>query len=192
VFVEDTAVVLPEIAVIARPGAASRRAETTSVADALRAHRSLAFIEAPGTLDGGDVLRVGTRIYVGASARTNADGRRQLREIVTPHGYSVQDVAFSGCLHLKTAATQVAERTVLLNPDWIDATLFDGLQHITVHPREPFAANALRAGDVLLCASAHPHTRRRLEDHGIAVRTVEADELAKAEAGVTCCCILIP
>ena len=192
IFVEDTAVVCDEVAIIARPGAASRRAEVDTVAATLAAHRPLARIDAPGTLDGGDVLRVGRRIYVGASSRTNAEGIRQLREILTPLGYVVQDVAVSGCLHLKSAVTEAARDTVLLNPDWIDAALFDGLKCITVDPNEPFAANALLSGDVLLCASAHPLTRRRLEDHGIEVRTVDADELAKAEAGLTCCSILIP
>lgn len=192
VFVEDTAVVCDEVAIIARPGAASRRAEVDTVAAALAAHRPLARIDAPGTLDGGDVLRVGRRIYVGVSSRTNAEGVRQLRDILTPLGYVVQDVAVSGCLHLKTAVTEVARDTVLLNPDWIDAAPFEGLQCIAVDPSEPFAANALRVGDVLLCASAHPLTRRRIEDHGIEVCTVDADELAKAEAGLTCCSILIP
>ena len=192
VFVEDTAIVCDEVAIIARPGAASRRAEVDIVAAALAAHRPLARIDAPGTLDGGDVLRVGRRIYVGVSSRTNAEGVRQLREILTPLGYAVRDVAVSGCLHLKTGVTEVARDTVLLNPDWVDPALFEGLQCIAVDPSEAFAANALLAGDVLLCASAHPLTRRRIEDHGIEARTVDADELAKAEAGLTCCSILIP
>ncbi|HEV2146887.1 MAG TPA: N(G),N(G)-dimethylarginine dimethylaminohydrolase [Longimicrobiaceae bacterium] len=192
VFVEDTAVVLPELAIIARPGAESRRAEVAAVAEALRPYRTLACIESPGTLDGGDVLCVGSRVYVGESDRTNAEGIRQLGDVVSAFGYVVQPVTLSGCLHLKTAVTQVARNTLLLNPDWIDVGVFDGLDRIEVHPAEPFAANALRVGAVLLHPAAFPRTRQRLEKRGFAVRTVEADELAKAEAGLTCCSILVP
>jgi len=191
VFVEDTAVVLPEVAVITRPGAESRRAEIASVAEALRPYRRLAFIEAPGTLDGGDVLCLDSRIYVGLSQRTNSEGIRQLERIVSGFGYEIQSVTVSGCLHLKTAVTQVGERTVLLNPAWINAAVFEGLDHIKVHPAEPFAANALRVGQVLLYPAAFPRTRERLEERGFTARTVEADELAKAEAGLTCCSILV-
>lgn len=191
VFVEDTAVVLPELAIIARPGAESRRTEVASVAEALRPYRRLAFIEAPGTLDGGDVLHLGSRIWVGLSERTNADGIRQLERMVSGLGYEVRSVTVRGCLHLKTAVTQVGERSVLLNPAWIDAAAFGGLDRIEVHPAEPFAANALRVGQVLLYPAAFPRTRERLEERGFTVRTVEADELAKAEAGVTCCSVLV-
>ena len=192
VFVEDTAVVLPELAVLAHPGAPSRRAEVTAVADALRPYRTLAAIEPPGTLDGGDVLRVGPRVYVGASGRTNAEGIGQLRAILAEHGYEVRSVAVAGCLHLKTAVTQVGDDTVLLNPAWVDARTFDGLGHVEVDPGEPFAANAVRAGAALLHPAAYPRTRRRLEQRGLDVRPIEADELARAEAGLTCCSILLP
>ena len=191
VFVEDTAVVLPEIAVIARPGAESRRTEVALVAEALRPYRRLAFIEAPGTLDGGDVLCLGSRIWVGLSARTNAEGIRQLQSIVSGLGYEVRSLTVTGCLHLKTAVTQGGERTVLLNPAWISASAFDGLDHVEVHPAEPFGANALRVGEVLLYPAAFPRTRERLEERGFTVRTIEADELAKAEAGLTCCSVFV-
>lgn len=191
VFVEDVAVVLPEVAVVTRPGAASRRAETASAAEALAAYRPLARIQAPGTMDGGDVLRVGRRIVVGRSARTNADGIRQLRAIASAYGYEVAAVSVAGCLHLKTAVTQVSDGAVLLNPAWIDADVFAAMDRIDVHPDEPFAANALRVGDAVLFPAAFPRTRERLEARGIAVRTVDADELAKAEAGLTCCSIIV-
>src|SRR4029079_14600278 len=110
----DTAVVLPELAIIARPGAESRRSEVTSVAEALRRHRPLAFIESPGTLDGGDVLTIGSTIYVGESTRTNAEGIRQLAEL----GYRIRSVKVSACLRLKSAVTNVAEDIVLLNSAW--------------------------------------------------------------------------
>jgi dimethylargininase len=192
VFVEDTAVVLDEVAVLARPGAESRRGELEVVAEALRPHRPRARIAAPGTLDGGDVLRVGRHIYVGASGRTNAEGIRQLAEIAGAHGYTVHPVPVAGCLHLKTAVTQVGEGTLLLNPEWVSPASFEGLDRIEVDPTEPFAANAVLVGGAVLLPAAYPRTRARLEARGIEVRTVEADELAKAEGGLTCCSILVP
>jgi dimethylargininase len=191
VFVEDTVLVLPEIAIIARPGAASRRLEVTSVADALRPHRPLTFIEPPGTLDGGDVLAIGSTIYVGESTRTNAEGIRQLADLVSAHGYAVRPVKVSACLHLKSAVTRVAEDVILLNPAWVDPSSFKGMHQIEVHPGEPFAANALWIGEHVIYSGTYDETRRRLEENGINVHLVETDELQKAEGGVTCCSILI-
>jgi dimethylargininase len=191
VFVEDTAVVLPEIAIITRPGAESRRGETTSVAAALRHYRSLASIEEPATLDGGDVLRIGKRLFVGLSSRTDQNGIRQLRKIVEPFGYDVEPVTVTGCLHLKSAVTQVGENAVLLNRDWIDARPFARYDAVDVDAAEPQAANALFLRDHVLVASAFPRTCRRLEGHGIAVGTIDASELAKAEGGLTCCSLIV-
>jgi dimethylargininase len=191
VFVEDTAVVLPEIAVITRPGAESRRAEVGHVAAALAAYRDLVTMESPSTLDGGDVLCIGTRVYVGQSERSNVAGIGQLGEVLSPHGYDVQAVRMTGCLHLKTAVTRVASGTVLLNPSWVDTRPFAEFDQIEVHPDEPFAANALLVGDAVLYPARHGATRRRLEERGLDVRTVAADELEKAEGGVTCCSILV-
>jgi len=191
VFVEDTAVVLPELAVITRPGAPSRQPETRSIAQALQAWRPLKSIEAPGTLDGGDVLCLGATIFVGESTRTNPDGIRQFREIVAPYGYGVQVVAVSGCLHLKSAVTRVGEAEVLLNPAWIDPSIFEGFGRIEVHRDEPAAANALWTGGTILLPSGFPLTRRKIERAGREVMTVNSSELAKAEGGLTCCSLLV-
>ena len=190
VFVEDTAVVLDELAVICRPGAESRRAETAAVATALRAYRPVAAVLAPGTLDGGDVLRVGRRLLVGRSARTNDAGIRQLRSIVSSLGYDVVAVPFTGCLHLKTAATLVADAVAVVNPAWVEPAALAPLRTIAVDAGEPFAANALRVGEAVLYPAEFPRTRARLEAEGVAVRTVPAGELAKAEGGVTCCSVV--
>jgi dimethylargininase len=191
VFIEDTAVVLDELAVVTRPGAVSRRAETAAVADALRPHRPLVSIEPPGTLDGGDVLRVGRSVYVGLSSRSNLDGIRQLARHLSPFGYGVCMVEVSGALHLKSAVTDVAERTLLINRDWVHPETFPGMELIPVDPAEPFGANALRIGGTVIYPSAFPRTRTALEARGIAVRTVDASELAKAEGGVTCCSLIL-
>jgi dimethylargininase len=192
VFVEDTAVVLDEVAVIARPGARSRRPETASVAAALAAYRPLTHIEAPGTLDGGDVLPIGERVFVGCSRRSNRAGRVQLRTLLAPHGYRVIEVAMRDCLHLKSAVTAVAGRTLLIQRAWVDADAFRGFRLIDVHPAEPFAANALRVARTVLLPAAWRRTRRRLEARGLAVRGVDVSELAKAEGGVTCCSLVVP
>jgi dimethylargininase len=192
VFVEDTTVVLPEIAIIARPGAASRRLEVTSVADALRQHHLLAFIESPGTLDGGDVLPIDSTIYAGESTRTNAEGIRQLTEIASAYGYRVRPLKTSGCLHLKSAVSRVADDVILLNSAWVDSSSFPGLHQIEVHPSEPFAANALWIGENVIYSATYDETRQRLEKNCINVHLVEMDELQKAEGAVTCCSILIP
>ena len=191
VFVEDTAVVLPDIAIITRPGAESRRAETESVAAALRRHRAVEVIQSSGTIDGGDVLVLGKNIYVGLSSRTNAEGIAQLGELTASHGYQVHAVQVSGCLHLKSAVTQVARNKILLNPAWITASLFEGFDTIEVHADEPHAANALMVGDAVVFPLHHPRTQQILEQSGLNVHTIEVGELAKAEAGVTCCSILI-
>jgi dimethylargininase len=191
VFVEDTAVVLPEIAIIARPGAAARRPEVASVADALRPHRPLAFIDSPGTLDGGDVLVIDSSIYVGESSRTNAEGIRQLADLASAYRYAVRPIKVPRCLHLKSAVTRVAEDVILLNSAWVDSSSFEGMHQIDVHPSEPFAANALLIGDNVIYPTTYDETRRRLEENGINVHLVETGELQKAEGGVTCCSILI-
>jgi dimethylargininase len=190
VFVEDTALVLDELAIIMRPGAESRRAETASIAKALAPHRSLCCIEEPGTIDGGDVLRIGKTIFVGLSRRSNAAGVEQLRRIVKPFGYRVGSVRVEACLHLKSAVTQVAADTLLINRAWIDAELLPKMGLIEVDPAEPGGANALRIGECVVYPAAFPRTRQRLEQRGLTVRMVTAFELAKAEAGVTCCSLI--
>lgn len=190
VFVEDTALVLEEVAVIARPGAPTRRAETDSVASALAEYRPIMCIEAPATLDGGDVLRLGQRIYVGSSARTNREGIQQLASLLAPYGYNLVGVDVRGALHLKSAVTAISDDTVLINPDWCDAGHFRSFRRIEVHPAESSGANALAIDDALVCSSAAPRTRDRLQKAGFAVETVDVSELAKAEAGVTCCSLI--
>ncbi|HEX6973779.1 MAG TPA: arginine deiminase-related protein [Vicinamibacterales bacterium] len=193
VFVEDTAIVLDGIAVITNPGAASRRGETEAVAAALAPYLPLARMPLGGgaTLDGGDVLVADRTIYAGRSLRTNDAGIALLRELAAPHGYSVAAVDVTGCLHLKSAITRVSDTAMLVNRAWIDVAPFDGWQMIDVDPSEPFGGNALKVGAAVIHPSAWTRTRARLESAGIEVVPVEADELAKAEGGVTCCSLLI-
>jgi dimethylargininase len=190
VFVEDTAVVLDEVAVITRPGAASRRPETGAVAAALAPYRPIVTITAPGTMDGGDVLRVGRAIYVGNTARTNRAGVDQLAAALAPHGYQVCAVAVHGCLHLKSAATLVAPGTVLCNRHWVDPATFAGVRVMDVADGEAGAANGLLVGERLIYPLSFPRTATRLAAQGLTLLLLNVSELQKAEGAVTCCSVV--
>lgn len=190
VFVEDTAVVLEEVAVITRPGAVSRRAETGSIDTALSPYRNLLRIEPPGTVDGGDVLVVGRDIYVGLSSRTNEHAVGQLRQLLAPFEYRVHEIEVHGCLHLKSAVTGVAEGVLLVNPRWIDSVAFDGYELIEIHPDESHASNGLLIGEAVVYPVAFPRTAERLDKRGISLELVDLSELAKAEGAVTCCSLV--
>ena len=192
VFVEDVALVFDEVAIATRPGAESRRGEGHAVHEVLGCLRPLLRIEAPGTLDGGDVLRIGKRVFVGISARSNESGRAQLRELLAPHGYTVEGVATRECLHLKSAVTRIGDDTLLVNLAWLaDASPFAGYRMIEVDPGEEHAANAVRVGDAILYPDCFPKTLARLRVEGINVTTVNVSELQKAEGAVTCCSLLL-
>jgi dimethylargininase len=190
VFVEDAAVVLDECAIITRPGADSRRPETASITRALAAYRHLHTILSPGTLDGGDVLVIGKRIWVGLATRSNQSAIDQMQAFLEPYGYVVHSVPLNGCLHLKSAVTQVAEDTLLINPVWVDKANFPGMKFIETDPSESYAANALLVGGMVLYQPSYPKTLRRLEVAGIHPRLVDQSELAKAEGALTCCSLL--
>ena len=191
VFIEDTAVVLDEIAILTRPGAPSRRLETDAVGEALAKYRLVWPMKPPATLDGGDVLRLDRTLYVGLSTRTNQEGARQLAEAVRPFGYTVACASVRGCLHLKSAVTALDARRVICNPQWIDPRTFGGCETMFVHAKEPAAGNVLRVGAGVICAAAHERTAAALAECGYEVHPVDVSELAKAEAGVTCCSVIL-
>jgi dimethylargininase len=191
VFVEDTAIALDEVAIIARPGAPTRRPETAAVAAVLAEYRPLLHLQAPGTLDGGDVLRIGRTLYVGESSRTNAAAIEELQRLLKPFDYRVVSVNVTGCLHLKSAVTLIGDDLLLMNPNWLHGGDFADVDRICVDPAEPYAANALRIGQTLIFPAYFPRTLERLLARGLQISTVECDELAKAEGAVTCCCILL-
>ncbi len=191
VFIEDTTIVLDEIAVLLRPGAASRRPEVTGVETVLRQYRSLASIQAPGTLDGGDLLRIGNVIFAGLSTRSNENGIEQLRNIVTEYGFSVKTVETTKCLHLKSAVSEVAPGTLLINPDWIGASAFGDYELIDVDREESHAANALLVGQNVIYPASFPRTGDKLATHGINVTPIDISELQKAEGAVTCCSLIL-
>ncbi len=190
VFIEDTAMVLDEIAVMCLPGAESRRAEVAGVGDVLQQYRTLASIQLPGTLDGGDLLRIGKVIYAGLSARSNKSGIEQLRSIVANYGFCVETVETMKCLHLKSAVSKVAPDLLLINPGWISRSAFGNCELIDVDKEEPHAANALRVGRSVIYPSSFPRTMAKLVQRAINVMPVDVSELQKAEGAVTCCSLI--
>jgi len=191
VFVEDAALVLDEVIVIARPGAASRRDEVITAASALASYRPLSFIREPGTLDGGDVMRAGRDLFVGVTARTNRDGFEQLVPIAARYGYRATAVPVTGCLHLKTAVTAIDETTLVINRQCVDPALFQGWTLIDAAPDEPSGADVLNANGTVFVAASAPATRDRIARAGYRTEAVDVSEFEKAEAGVTCLSLLI-
>ena len=191
VFIEDIAIVFDELAVVTRPGAETRRVEIPAVADALRPHRPVHTIQPPGTIDGGDVLVVGNRVYIGISSRTNADAVLQMHALLSPFGYIVQDIAVRGCLHLKSAVTALTDDLLLVNPSLVNIRAFKNFQVVEIDSSEPMAANALRLRDRVIFPSAFPRTAERVAASGLRLSLVDASELAKAEGAVTCCSLIL-
>ena len=191
VFVEDTAVVLSEVALITNPGADSRKPETKSITQALSPYRELVFIESPASLDGGDVLVLGKKIFVGLSTRSNRAAVEQMTQLLGNYGYKTQGVEMHNCLHLKTAVTSVGDRTLLINRKWVDVENFEGFDFVDVEESEPFAGNCLPLGDSIIFPVTFPKTAARLTERGYKIKPVVVDELAKAEGAVTCCSLIV-
>lgn len=189
-FVEDPAIVLDEIAIILPLGTESRRSEAPSLAQELAKYRKLAYVQLPGTLEGGDVLRIGKRLFVGLTKRSNAEGIRQLAEILKPHGYEVIPVPVTGCLHLKSAVTRIADNVLLANRAWFDTKPLAAYDWIDVDPAEPHAANALALAGTIILPASFPRTRGRIGSQDFRVTTLDISELQKAESGLTCSSLL--
>jgi dimethylargininase len=189
VFVEDTLVVVDDVAVVTRPGAPQRRGETAGSAAAAAALGLRVTELAGGSLDGGDVLQVGPTVYVGRGGRTDADGVRALRAALEPLGRVVVPVRLHAVLHLKSALTALPDGTLLGLPGLLDVA---GLPGVRVPPEEPGAhVVPLGGGTVLLAASA-PQTARWLSDLGFDVVSVDVGEFEKLEGCVTCLGVLVP
>jgi dimethylargininase len=190
-FVEDPALVVDELAVILPLGTPSRRPEAESLARALARYRQLAYITAPATMEGGDLLQIGKRIYAGLSRRTNQEGIRQLRAILRPYDYEIIPVPVTGCLHLKSAVTSLGNDTLVANRAWFQNAPFRGYTYIDVAPSEPHAANALAIGRQIIFPASFPETKGRIEAAGFPVIPIDISELQKAESGLTCSSLLL-
>ncbi len=190
VFVEDTAVVVDELAVICRPGAESRRGETDLIEKELSKYRETYRIKLPATIDGGDVLCIGRKIFVGLSSRTNREGFAELASALSPFGYEVVPVETKGSLHLKSACTRVNDETMIVNPTWLDTDLLKGFRLIFTALDEERSANVLRIGDTVCVQTGFPKAAEAIEALGEKVRFIDTSELGKAEAGLTCSSIV--
>lgn len=189
-FVEDPAIVLDEVAVICPLGTESRRKEASTIAAALEKYRKLAYVKLPGTLEGGDVLRVGRKVFVGITARSNPEGIRQLAVILEHLGYEMLAVPVTGCLHLKSAVTALGRNTLLANRSWFDWKRMQGFEWVDVDAGEPHAGNALAIGDSVIFPESFPKTKALMEARGFRVAPLDISELQKAESGLTCSSLL--
>ncbi|MGQ9585705.1 MAG: dimethylarginine dimethylaminohydrolase family protein [Anaerolineae bacterium] len=189
-FVQDLAVIYGSLAVVCRPGASSRQGEELAIAEALASHKQVVHIEAPGTLEGGDVLRVGQRLFVGLSRRTNRSGMAQLRRWVEPLGATVVPVPIEDGLHLMTGCAYVGKGMLLAAGSRAALPQFLGLDVIFVPPEEAYGANCLAIRDQVILPEGCPRVQRALEQRGFGVWTVPMSEFAKADGGVTCLSLL--
>ncbi len=193
-FVEDCALVVDGVALVTRPGAETRRGETSTFAAALAHRSSLRRIEhtlAPATLDGGDCMRVGRQIFVGLSRRTNAEGVDRVRETFGPEGFSVVPVVLSDVLHLKCVCSPLGDRRILLAERSVSLATFDGVEIVMVPEDETYAANCLFWNGKALIASGFPETLARLERAGIEVIALDTSEFRKADGSLTCLSLVV-
>eukprot|EP00760_Papus_ankaliazontas_P020014 PhM_4_TR18092/c1_g2_i1/m.49251/K01482/DDAH, ddaH; dimethylargininase len=222
-FVEDVAMIYKECAVLTRPGAVSRQGEVDGIVDTVRALRpavgAVMRVEAPGTIEGGDVFCVGKYVFVGKSTRTNDDGYQQVKAFLEPFGYEVVQCPISKCLHLKSAVSMLADDTVRINPDWVEPSHFTsrGLGLMIVDASEPDSANVVsivtsrkedhrRRRRTILVPAAFPKMQEQIhafveernnnnnnseeETMLFSMVVLEVDEVAKAEGALTCCSLI--
>ena len=190
VFIEDTAIILDEIAILCSMGHPSRRDEPAGIEPHIRQHREIRRIELPAIIDGGDVLRVGRRLIVGLSGRTSAAGIEALAATVRPFGYQVDTVPVTGCLHLKSACTALLDGRLLANAAWLDAKALRQYRIVPVPDDEPGAANVALVGEAVCAAAGHPQTEDLIRGLGFRVETTDLSEFGKADGCTTCLSLL--
>jgi dimethylargininase len=185
-FVQDTAVVLDEICVVASMGAATRRGETSEIEKSLMQHRKVVRIALPATFDGGDVVQIGKRLFVGLSTRTNGRGIDAFAKLVEPFGYKVVPVVVNGGLHLTTGCGVANDETVILNPRWLDASAFKNLRQVHVPEDEPWAANTIRVEGAVCVEANAPRTFELIQPYASTIETLDISEFRKAEGSLSC------
>ncbi|HEX8652050.1 MAG TPA: arginine deiminase family protein [Pyrinomonadaceae bacterium] len=189
-FVEDTAIVVDELAIICSMGAASRRGETGGIERELSKYRDVARISLPATIEGGDVLRIGKRIFAGQSSRTNMQGVKELARLLEPMGYEVVPIRTRGSLHFKSACTAIDDETLFVNPDWVELDALRGFNLVHTPDEEPWSANLLRVGKTICLQAGSPRALELLKGVAGRVEIIDISELRKAEAGLTCSSII--
>jgi len=185
-FVEDTAVVTSDVAVITNPGAATRKGEVESMVPVLAGFRKIERILAPGTVDGGDVLQMGSHFFIGLSERTNKEGAGQLGRILESFGNTWATVEVGAGLHFKSSVNYVGQNTLLVTPDFAEHVELRGYDKIVLENAEAYAANTLLVNEHLLIPAGFPATRQKLEVLGFKIIELETSEVRKMDGGLTC------
>ena len=185
-FVEDTAVVTPQVAIITNPGAASRQGEEESIVEVLKPYRKIETIQAPGTVDGGDVLMIGNHFFIGISARTNPEGARQLSGILEKYDHSWTTIQVGAGLHFKSSVNYVGKNSILVTEDFAGHEALRAYDIIIISSAEEYAANTLWINDVLLTPKGFPATRAKLDTLGLEIIEMDVSEVRKMDGGLTC------
>ena len=185
-FVEDAAVVIPDIAVITNPGADSRKGETDSICRMMSQFRDVRYIQAPGTVDGGDVLMVEKHFFIGISERTNPVGAQQLGTILEEFGNTWVTVPVGAGLHFKSSVNYIGRDTLLVTHDFANHSLLKGYRQIMVAPDENYAANTLFVNDHIIVPAGFPNTQRQLEKLEFTIVELDVSEVRKMDGGLTC------
>jgi dimethylargininase len=187
-FVEDTAVIAEDLAVITRPGDPSRKGEVKQIARLLSSFKQIETIKAPGTLDGGDVMRVGSHFYIGLSGRTNKEGADQLSSLLERCGFTSSLIPVTRVLHLKTGITFIGKDTYITVAEF--EPFFSGSNIICLAPEERYAANTLLINGRLLIPKGYPKVREKIAASGYDTVEVEMSEFRKMDGGLTCLSLL--
>lgn len=186
-FVEDTAVLTPNFAVISNPSALSRNGEIHDMEPVIKSfYETIYYIKAPGTLDGGDILQIEDHFYIGISARTNHDGAEQLKQILESEGYKGTIIELEKFFHLKTGITYLGNQTIVVAGEFIDHPEFNKYQKIVVPPEEEYAANCIRVNDYVIIPAGYPVTKQKINDAGYQTIELGMSEFRKLDGGLSC------
>ena len=188
-FVEDVAVLAKNVAIVSNPGAASRNGEKEEIIDALKKFYSedkIEYIKSPGTLDGGDVMMVGTHFYVGLSARTNSEGTDQFIKALEKHGYSGSVVEMNEVLHLKTGLAYLENNNLLVAGEFIEKSDFKDFNKIIIDESESYSANCIWVNNKVLVPAGYPKAENAIKNAGYDIITVDTSEYRKLDGGLSC------
>jgi len=187
VFIEDTAVLTREVAIVTNPTPKSRKEEVAGIISTLKQHyKTIEYIAAPGTLEGGDIMHVGDTFYIGRSARSNDDGIRQFKKIVTKHGYNPVTVELPDILHLKTGVSYLGNNVLLITEQLKDNPAFSSFKKIIAEEPEAHAANSLNINGNILIPKGCPSTLKKIENEVFNVTELDISEFMKLDGGLSC------
>ena len=185
-FLEDTAVIVPEVAILTRPGALSRRGEEIFIEPILAKHKTVRKITEPGTLDGGDILVIDKNVFIGLSDRTNQEGANQLSEILFQYGYNSMLIKVEEGLHLKSDVNYIGNNTILITDKYYNHAEFENYIRICVDKNEAYAANSLLINDKVIIPKGFPATKQKLLKADFDLIEIDMSESQKMDGGLTC------